>query len=384
MKEAKAKNYTTAQLATVIAFAAVILAFFALLILLPKHAGEMSELEFRSLADHPIKGVPAETLAKQLVRGDLSDNVDTFLEDHFPARSFFIALNSYGSRLTGRNAVQSVVAGKEGRMFDAPQPISFDKLQSNLEKIDAFAADNGLETELVIVPSAAVSVTDELPLLHPVYRDAEAVSYAMEHSAATVWDIAELYSHEDASSMFYRTDHHWTMDGAYVCYRAICEKNGIAPVEKADFTVDSYDFYGSFYRKAGMWLAKPDKLEVWRSPVLDAAKVKIGAGDSAAVHEGVYDESKLREGVIDKYAAYVYSNNGVTVIQNPAGDGEAVMIVKDSFGNSIAPLFAMNTRYYTTSLPDPSELVREYGVTRLIVVFGTESVVTESYLAYLR
>lgn len=399
MKEKAKKNYTKAQLATVIAFAAVILAFFALLVFLPKHAGEMSELEFRTLAAHPIKGVAGDALARQLVRGELSSNVDTFLEDHFPARSFFIALNSYTSRLAGRNAVQSVVAGRQGRLYDAAQSVDYSMVEANLNKLDTFAADNGLDTELIIVPSAAVSVTDELPLIHPVYKDAAVVEYAAEHSSAKVLDVAAIYKEAEAkgevdsvSKLYYLTDHHWTMEGAYVCYERLCESLGVTPVDKSAFTVDGYEFYGSFYRKAGLWLTKPDTLEVWRCDTLANAKVTIGSGDAAAMHTGVYDESKLVKSNIDKYAAYLYSNNGVTVVENSEGNGEAIMLVKDSFGNSIAPLLAMNystvimvdTRYFTTALPDPSSLVEQYGVKKLVVVFGTDSMVTESWLAYLR
>ena len=158
------------------------------------------------------------------------------------------------------------------------------------------------------------------------------------------------------------------------------------------FNIESYDFYGSVYRKAGLWLTKPDRREVWRCGALENASVTIGTGDAAVKYTGVYDNSKLEESCVDKYAAYLYSNNGVTVVENPGGNGRAVMIVKDSFGNSIAPLIAMNystvimvdTRYYNTALEDPSALVQSYGVERLIVVFGTESMVTESWLAYLR
>ncbi len=396
MKQNKIRKgrYTPAQLATVITFMAVILGFFALLLFLPKHAGEMSDLEFRALADHPIKGVAGDVLARRLVRGELSDNVDTFLEDHFPARSFFIALNSYGSRLAGRNAVQNVVAGKNGRMFDEAHPVSFDMVDKNLASIDGFAEANGLDTELVIVPSSAVSVTDDLPLVHPVYRDEEAIAHAAETSKAHVMDLKTLYDEktDDTGSLFYRTDHHWTMDGAYIAYEDICSRMGVEPVKKADFTVEDYEFYGSFYRKAGMWLAKPDTLEVWRSPALEKCLVTIGTGERAEVHEGAYDEAKLRPDCIDKYAAYLYSNNGVTVIRNPEAEGEPVMIVKDSFGNSIAPLFVsscstvvmIDTRYYTTALDDPSALCARYGIRKLIVVLGTDSFVTESYLAYLR
>ncbi len=394
----KGDRFKTAHIVTTAVFAVCILAFFALLIFLPKHEGELSSLEFRTLAVNPFKA-SGETLARQLVRGELSANVDTYLEDHFPARSFFIAVNSYTSRLAGRNAVQSVVQGRNGRLYDAALEIDRDKIGSNLARIESFAEELDVSAEIVIVPNAAVCVEDELPLLHPVYRDAEAIAFAAEHGKLKVYDLPAVYKRavgageaESMASLFYRTDHHWTMEGAYVCYRTLCDAVVASPRDKGDFTVESYDFYGSFYRKAGLWLTKPDTLEVWRNDALDNASVTIGAGDTAVKHIGVYDEAQLAEGEIDRYAAYLYSNNGLTVIENEYGNGEAVMLIKDSYGNSIAPLLVcdystvimIDTRYYSSSLPDPSEVARQYGVSRLIVVFGTESMVTESWLGYLR
>ena len=145
------------ELITVIVFMAALGFLSVMLFVLPKHAGELSELEFRTLASDPFKGKDAGTLVTELVRGDMSKNVDKFLEDHYPGRNFFIALNSYYLRYTGRNADQSVVMGKNGRLFDAPLSTETDQLDKNIEKINEFAAANGLETVLAIVPSSAVT-----------------------------------------------------------------------------------------------------------------------------------------------------------------------------------------------------------------------------------
>lgn len=412
----KEKKHTKAQLALVIAFCAAIGLLFLLLLVLPKHAGELSPLEFRSLADHPIIGKSASQLSGELVKGELSSNVDSFLEDHFPARSFFIALNSYYLRLTGRNANQPVIWGRNGRLFDEPLPGESEQFEKNKAKLKEFCDANGLDSYVVIVPSAAIVCTQDAPPVFPDYYDGVYVDslkgdgsvFVIEPDRSVegypgpfgsgdftcVPDIASLFSaQDDPGSLFYKTDHHWTMDGAYLCYSRLCDKLGIEPVPKESFTVDEYEFYGSFYREAGMWLTKPDTLEVWRSPALDAMNVTIGVGERAVTHSGVYDESKLAEGEVDKYAAYLWSNNGLTVIENPDGNGETLLLVKDSYGNSIAPLFALNysrivmldTRYYRDpQLPMPSELVSEYGITKLMVVFGTESIITDSGLAFLR
>lgn len=388
------KKLNTAALLTVVAFVCVIGALFIYMLAAPKKAGEKSQLEFRVLADYPWRPegsvLKAGELARNVFRGKFSSDVDSFLEDHFPARSFFVALDSYLTRFTGRNADQSVVKGQNGRLFDVASKPDMERLAENIDKIEGFAASSGLETVYLIVPTSAEVVKDELPVLSLEYHDEEIIGYLRDRGLCAP-DLIALMSGEDAGSLLYRTDHHWTMEGAYRCYAAACAELDIDPVSRDEFTVEGYDFYGSYYRKAGLWQTPPDTLEIWRNGRLDSASVLIGAGPGQRQLTGVYDGEMLKEGEVDRYAAYLYSNNPLTVIEMPDGNGETLMILKDSFGNSIAPLFAMNysriimidTRYYKALLPFPSELASEYGVTKLLVVLGTDSAAGDIQKVYL-
>ena len=392
--ENKVKKYKTTELLTVIIFMTVLGVLSLLLIVLPKHTGELSSLEFRTLAEDPFRGRSFEKLVGELVTGDMSKNVDKFLEDHFPGRNLFIAINSYYLHFTGRNANQGVVLGKNDRMFEAPIVQNDSYIAKNMERINQFTEANGLDTVIVIAPSSAVVVTEDLPLVHFEYKDREIIDAARQLTDSYVPDLAGIFSGmENRGGLFYRTDHHWTMDGAYACYADVLAHFGDTPADRSVFTAEKYEFYGSYYRKAGLWLTKPDELEVWRNPLLDSIKVTVGWGDRAVEHVGVYDDEQLAEGNVDKYAAYLWSNNDITVIENPEGNGETILIVKDSFGNSIIPLFAMtysrvimvDTRYYKSpDLPLPSELVAEYGIDKFVVVFGEDDIIADVMISYLR
>jgi hypothetical protein len=395
--ERNEKKLHTARLVTVILFTLAIASLFVLLLVLPKRAGELSPLEFRTLANYPWKSgennMTLQELEKSVFKGKFAENVDSFLEDHFPGRSFFIALDAYYMRLTGRNADQSVVKGKNGRLFDAASKPDMEQLGKNIDRIEAFAEANGLRTTYLIVPTSADVVKDELPALSLEYHDADIIEYLKERGLNAPDLIALMSAEAYPGSLLYRTDHHWTMAGAYLCYREVCPGLGIEPVSREAFTVESYDFYGSYYRKAGLWLTEPDMLEVWRNARLDSAAVTLNAGPNERKLTGVYDPEKLKEGEVDRYAAYLYSNNGLTVIDLPDGNGKTLMILKDSFGNSIAPLFAMNysrvimidTREYRDpSLPAPSELAAEYGIEDFLIVLGTDSAASLMQIEYLR
>ena len=91
------------------AFMAVIVVFFLLICFLPKHEGELSPNERRMLAKAP------DASLSSLISGNFATEVDTWLQDHFPARNFFVSLYSYLNRYTGRNATESIQAPDERR-----------------------------------------------------------------------------------------------------------------------------------------------------------------------------------------------------------------------------------------------------------------------------
>ena len=63
---------------------------------------------------------------------------------------------------------------------------------------------------------------------------------------------------EKGAQLYYRTDHHWTTEGAYLGYSQLCKSLKIKPTEKSDFKIDTYGgFYGTTYSTSGFWLTKP-------------------------------------------------------------------------------------------------------------------------------
>ena len=56
-------------------------------------------------------------------------------------------------RLTGRNADQAVVRGRNGRLYDAVLRIDEEQLEKNVSRLNGFAEENGLRMAYVNVPT---------------------------------------------------------------------------------------------------------------------------------------------------------------------------------------------------------------------------------------
>lgn len=377
------------QLALVAVFIGIILTFFLLICFIPKHEGELSPNERRKLAEAP------DASFSNIMNGGFSKEVDTWLEDHFPGRSFFVSLYSYLNRYTGRNVTESIIKGAGDRLFTAPVELNEATLAENGSRIKEFAEKNSLDTNLVIIPSSGYILEGDLPKLHREYADdriIEGFANAAGENTALL-PVKDIFSYSmNAEGLYYRTDHHLTMEGSYLLYSNLSESLGFTPVAAEEFLSTAYEFYGTSYGSSGLTLTKPDSLEVWTLPGDEYIYVATYDGANRMEHMGMIDETCLEDGVVDRYACYLYSNHGMTIIENPAVEEGTLLVLKDSYGNAIVPFLAhhynkiimIDVRYYSSTLPMPSELVSEYGIKDFLVIYGTDSVQTTSDLGWLR
>lgn len=376
------------QIALIIAFVGTIAVFFLLLCFLPKREGELSPNERRLLAKAPT--VTVENIAS----GNFGSEVDTWLEDHFPFRNFFVASYAYMNHYSGKNAVESVIMGDDDRLFNAPLKTDESAIDKNASKIEEFIEKNGFDAEIVIIPSSGSVMPDSLPKLRLEYNDREMMSLFYDICTEDGIDIEKLFTDTgDIGSMYYRTDHHLTMRGSYTVYRALCERLGLTPCAEEEFTKRSFDFYGTVYGTSGLMLTPPDSMEVWEKAGDNEISVSVFDGTNRSDYTGMLDESCLEESCVDRYACYLYSNHGLTVIENENAErDETLLVLKDSYGNAIVPFLArhysrivmIDTRYYAGIKDTPSELAEQYGAEQFVVIFGTDSINSDISIAWLR
>lgn len=175
--------------------------------------------------------------------------------------------------------------------------------------------------------------------------------------------------------IYFKTDHHWTADGAYAAYLEFCSAAGLAPVQKSDCEKKEYpDILGSLYD-----FTKEEELKknvdtlVWYDTDPDN-KIEITAGaernGSFETYKGVlFDEdiSKMQ------YAAFAGGDNPVITAKNKECDNKrTLLILKDSYANAFFPWIVKN--YSTVIMIDPrsctktlSDIIAEYKIDDFLV-----------------
>ena len=145
---------------------------------------------------------------------------------------------------------------------------------------------------------------------------------------------------------FYTTDTHWRQETILPVAQLLCQSMGVAGPKAEDYTAEKIDmpFYGVWYGKAGLPVAA-DELFVLRSELFNDVTVSVEMMPGA-----VYDETQLSTS--DPYNIFLSgAKKGYVTIENPnATTDKKLVVFRDSFGSSIAPLFVQD--YASVTLVD--------------------------------
>lgn len=365
------KNKRIANWALIFLFVAFIGVFALLFVFLPKE--EVSELERR-----PLSGTPALS-ADTLFSGTFGKNAETYLSDHFPARSTWVGLHAGAEWLTGRNGQSGIYLGKNQRLYPAPVACDYSRLARNRAAVVDFTEKSGTKVTVLAVPSAGSLADAQMPALHSPYRDEEILSYMSEKWRVVVPNLSVEH--------FYRTDHHWTTAGAYQAYLACADTLGFTPLPETSFEKERIDgFYGTSYAKAGLWHIAPDAMELWHS----RTPITVTIQDDAAPPQE-YTSVFFREALstMDMYTVFLDGNHGRVRLTNPQGEGK-LLVVKDSFAQSLVPFLAehyaqidmIDLRHFRRTAV--SDYAAQEGYTDVLLVYGIESIAASNDLLWLQ
>lgn len=369
------------------AFCAFIFVIFILYIVLPKNS--YSAEEKRNLSSMP------EATVNTILNGEFEQDFETFLSDQMPLRTFFVGTNAYCNLYSGQNGSNGIYSGSDGYLFT--KPVEYNELlDKNISYIAEFAKKTEIPTYMCIVPTSGYIMQDKLPKNHYEYRDNELINTAKavlrkSDSNIKFIDLMPSFSEKSNSQqLFYKTDHHWTSNGAYTAYGTIADSMGLNATPKSEFTVTGYDsFYGTSYAKSALWLTKPDTIELWKNKnhTDSTISVYIKDGQKEITSNSMFFDENLSTS--DKYTAFLDGNHGyVKITNNDNKSAKKLLIVRDSYAHSLAPFLADNyseitlidLRYYKSPV---SSLIKDQSIDETLILYGLDTITTDTNTAYL-
>ena len=323
--------------ATVLLLGGVGLTFFP--------APRFSAAENRRLAAFPTASVHA------LANGTYTAGLDDYATERVPFRGICRTLNASCALALWRRESHGVILCRDGSLCRRTE-INETAFRQNLSALSRLPKVLGkLPLAVAVAPRRIDARSEVLPTLYDTARE-QALWQELPAGTATFLDATN-------DTYWYRTDHHWTSEGAHFAYVRLSRYLGYAPYAANEFTpvTLSKSFLGTSAAAAGFPEITPDTVSVWRYEGDGDYRV-LRDGVSAAF-QGLYDLAKLREQ--DQYSLFLGGNCGLLQIDRGEGDERPLLlVVKDSFANTVLPflarhyrILAVDPRYYAGSLPLP-------------------------------
>ncbi len=378
----KDKKFSAADVITALGLLVIIYGFAVAMLVTPDKA--FSEEENRVLQTLPRFSV------ESLTSGKFTKDIASYCTDQMPLRNAFVGTKAVAETVFTKRENNGVLLGKNGYIIAKNDYADLAIMDKNISAINVFAASPDFDVTVAIAGRSQDVLFRYMPDIYPA-REVSDAAFARLNENLTVPQIdilTPLREHAAAGEyVYYRTDHHWTTLGAYYAYVEIISSYGIEPYPFEHFKreVASEKFYGTTWSKAGMKWISPDQMEFFRFDGDENFVCEIV--DSGEVLDGFYDRSYLDKK--DKYSAFIGGNNGRVKIyvEGSQKERETLVLIKDSFGHSLAPFLAMHfdldvidLRYY--KLP-ATEVIREAGADKVLIIYNMDSLVSASNLTML-
>lgn len=332
---------------------------------------QRSELENRRL-----KQRPAFSLVN-LLHNEYTKEYEEYINDQFVFRDNWITLKSVFETALGKVENNGVVYGDDHYLFNklldpalgegrsngvgfggddeqaAPLPVLDEaQLSRNVGFLSTFRENYQGHITLALAPNSYGVLREKLPKFLPALDQREVIDelYRQAVGVDTLDLFAPLEEAAKEGQVYYRNDHHWTTDGAWVGYRAYCQSCGLpyAELEElAPYRWEEPGFLGTYYNKSKNFDALPDTLVWYDIPVedvtIDGEHSVLQSDGTTTEVTGIYQVEKFS--TRDKYAAFLYGNNGMTILYSnnscnklrQNGRTSRVLLIKDSYGNCFAP-----------------------------------------------
>lgn len=300
------------------------------------HQKTYSPVEKRELQTRP------EISITKVLDGRFQKKYESYLRDQFPGRDHWVSFQTDMELFMGKNEIHNVYIGKNHYLLEHYTEKEFDpqQISKNLQALEKFVgkAKQNADVHVMIVPTKSWVLREKLPAFAPHYKEQkfyDALQQKLEKEDVLISVEPVLDAHKE-EEIYYRTDHHWTTLGAWYAYEQYTKAVG-GDLQRAQgkkkFRCISKDFYGTTYAKIN-YARQADKIEIYEPA--DKLRVVYNMGEKKT--KTLYDVSFLK--TADQYSVFTGGNQAVLEITGGIKNGKTLLLIKDSFANSILPFLA--------------------------------------------
>lgn len=291
---------------------------------------EFSEMENRTLSKKP------EFSGEKLLSGEFAESLETYLSDQLILKDYFVMLKNNSDLISGKDKLGEVyyTGDRYIRNFEENKQ----QISKNLLFINDWIKKNEISEDkvsFVLIPTASYVYNELLP--ESSMSDTEDYTFTMVSKLfnGKFVSLKDTFEGKKTKDIYYKTDHHWTMEGAYYGYVDMMQALGKEAVSLEEFKEIKLEekFLGSLHSQAPLFNVEADEVVLYDYKDLDYI---INYETEGYVRMSYICKDKFD--VKDKYTALFGGNYGsLTITNNDNPDGEKLIIFKDSYSNSLIP-----------------------------------------------
>lgn len=341
-----------------------------------------SEQENRYMAKFP------KFTFENLVSGKYSEELNDYINDYFVFRNAWLKTKSFTELALGKKENNGVYIGKNGFLFEKFEfgEEELKNVKSTLKSMNNLTNKIDIPIYFALVPNSIYINSDKLPDNVEVDNQEEIIDKIYENTQNTInIDTVDILKENKENYIYFKTDHHFTSDGAYLVYLKFCEKANISPVtlENYERKCISEEFLGTFDSKAQIPNQEKDKIYVYMND--NNRTVKSAIYDNEETNK-IYNEEYLSKK--DKYSYFLNGNNSKVAIKTNIQNGKKLLLIKDSYSHIMAQFLCQNfeelhfidPRYYTGNLND---YIEENNITDILFLYNVSTFVEDKGIVSL-
>ena len=339
---------------------------------------------FSEIENRPLQQFPNFTW-QRLRNGSFMKDFETYKTDQFVMKERWVGLKSDIERLMQRQENNGIYFGDNGFLLEVflEEGQHFSR---NLELINTFNERMPeLNTSVMLVPTAVKIFEDKLPRFAPVLDQGILLRKAEQTLTPQFVNVFETLKDNRKEEIFFRTDHHWTMRGAYHAYLQLMEAWGREPFKDYEVEVISNSFYGTYYARANNFHLPPDRIELFQPRA--EVTLTLQRGPEGEEVEGLFDFDALEQR--DQYAFFLGGVGPLKIIRSDVESEEKLVIFIDSFAHNFIPFLAMHfkeihvidLRYFNMN---PYAYLEAYYFDQALFLYNLSSFGSDPSLARLR
>lgn len=302
---------------------------------------QISESERRKLAQFP------EITISKIANGDVTDKLEKYTTDQFVGRDFFRSIKSFFNFNIYMQKDNNNLFEKDGAIYKMEYPLNKGNIEKSADRIKNVYEKylKGMNVYYAIIPDKNYYLENDnhLKLDYEQFRNIMNRKLAPMHYI-DIWNNLKL---DD----YYKTDLHWKQESVQNVVNKIQDNMNLKRINNKYIITNRGEFKGAYYGQLTSNV-EPDILYTLTNETIKNCTTYNFETQKIAE---VYEETNSS----DRYDIFLSGATPLISIVNPnAKTDKELLLFRDSFGSSIAPLLVENyskitlidLRYISSSL----------------------------------